>query len=132
MEVFAKLSLSISLITGISEESEDDTDDGDDADDDVEGAAPTPERQRLAREEALERSLASGLYPQFIGYEGPSQPLDPRKNNELAFLQLVWPTSLCELVAVESNKYAHQNNHPKWVDFSTDEVWIFLGIVILS
>ena len=69
MEVFAKLSLSISLITDISEESDDDTDDSDDADDDVsdlEGAAPTPKHQRLAREEALERSLASGLYPQFI------------------------------------------------------------------
>ena len=55
--MFAKLSLSISLITGISEESDDDTDDGDDADDDVsdlEGAAPTPKCQRLTREEALE------------------------------------------------------------------------------
>ena len=28
-------------------------------------------------------------------------------------------------------KVAHQNNRPKWVDVSTDEVWIFLGIVIL-
>ena len=74
MEVFAKLSLLI-FITGISEESDDDTDDSDDADDDVsdlEGAAPTRKRQRLAREEALERSLVSGLYPQFIGYEGLS------------------------------------------------------------
>ena len=39
-----------------------------------------------------------------------------------------WPTSLC---AVETNKYVQQNNRPKWVDVSADEVWIFLGIVIL-
>ena len=37
-------------------------------------------------------------------------------------MQLVWPTSLCELIAVETNRYAQQNNHPKWVDVSTDEV----------
>ena len=36
-----------------------------------------------------------------------------------------------ELIAVEINRYAWQNNHPKWFDVSTDEVWIFLGIVIL-
>ena len=72
---------------------------------------------------ALERSLASGLYPQFIGCEGPSQLLHPSENNEFAFLQMVWPTSLCEVIG--------QNNRPKWVDVSTDEVWIFLGIVIL-
>jgi len=52
-------------------------------------------------------------------------------SNELAFVQLVWPTSLCELIAVETNRYAKQNNCPKWVDVSTDEVWILLGIVVL-
>ena len=45
--------------------------------------------QRLAREEALVRSLASGLYPQFSGCVGLSQLLDPSENNELAFVQLV-------------------------------------------
>ena len=77
--------------------------------------ALTPKCRRLAREEALDQSLASGLYPQFSGCEGPSQVLDPSENNELVFLQLVWPTSLCELIAVETNGY---NNHPKWVDVS--------------
>ena len=71
----------------------------------------------------------SGLYPQFIGCEGPSQLLDLSENNELAFLQLVSQTSIRELTAVETNRYAHQNNHPKWVDVSTDEVWIFLEIL---
>ena len=60
-----------------------------------------------------------------------SQLLDPSENNELAFVQLVWPTSLCELIAVETNRYAQQNNCPKWVDVSTADFWIFLGIVIL-
>ena len=105
-----QLSLSISLITSICEESDDDTDDGDDFDDDLEGAAPTSKCWRLAREDGLERSLVSGLYPQFIGYEGPSQLLEPSENNKLAFLQLVWSTSLHELIAVETNKYAQQNN----------------------
>ena len=70
--------------------------DGDD-DRDLEG---TPKCQRLTREEVLERSLASGLYPQFIGCDGPSQLLDPHENDELAFLQLV------EQIAVETSRYA--------------------------
>ena len=88
------------LLTGICEESDCDIDDGDDDDNndlsDMEGAAPTPKRQRLAREEALQRLLASGLYPQFSGCEGLSQLLDPCENDELTFVQLVWPTSLLE------------------------------------
>ena len=36
--------------------------DFDDGGDDVSGAACTPKHQRLAREEALEQSLAFGLY----------------------------------------------------------------------
>ena len=55
-------------MTGICEESDCDIDDGDDDDDnddlsDLEGAAPTPKCRRLAREEAPEQLLASGLYP---------------------------------------------------------------------
>ena len=108
--------ISICLLTDICEESDGDIVDGDDGGDDLsdlEGVAPTPKCRRLAREEALERSLASGLYPQFSGCEGQSQILDPSKNNEFAFLQLVWPTSPCELIAVETNRYAQQNNHRK-------------------
>ena len=33
--------------------------------DDLESASPTPKHQSLAREEALEQSLAAGLYPLF-------------------------------------------------------------------
>ena len=98
---------------------------------DLECAAPTPKCQRLARKEVLEWSLASGIYLQFGGCEGPSQLLDPSENGELAFVQLVWPSSLCELIAVETNRYAQKNNCPKWVDVSTHEGWIFMGIVVL-
>ena len=30
-------------------------------------------------------------------------------------MQLVWPKSLRELIVVETNRYAQQNNHPMWV-----------------
>ena len=73
------MQLSVSLVTGICE---DDTDDGDDVSD-LEGVAPTPTHRRLARKEVLERSLTSGLYPQFIGCEGPYQLLDPSENMSL-------------------------------------------------
>ena len=68
-----QLSLSISLETGISENDTNDGDDDDDDNDDVsdlEGAAPTPKLQRLAREEALERSLASwsSIVPFFFSH----------------------------------------------------------------
>ena len=39
---------------------------------------------------------------------------------------LLWPTSLRELIAVETNRYARQNNRPKWVDVNTDEVWTYI------
>ena len=93
--------------------------------------APTPKHCKLAREEALKKSRASGCYPKFDWCEGPAQLLDPSCNNALDFFLLLWPTSLCELIAVETNRYARQNNRPKWVDVSTDEVWTFLGIIIL-
>ena len=83
-----QFTLSISLMTDICEESDCDIDDSNDDDDDVsdlERAAPTPKHWRIAREEALERSLASWLHPHFSGCEGLSQLLE---NNELAIVQL--------------------------------------------
>ena len=72
-----------------SEESDCDVDDGDDMTMILviwkEWHLPLKHR-RLAREEALEWSLASGLYPQFSGCEGLSQVLNPVENNELTFV----------------------------------------------
>ena len=113
-------------MTDICEESDYDFDNGKDDDyDELEGAAPTSKRRRIAWEEDLQQPLASELCPQFSECEGPFQFLDPNENDELAFVQLVWPTFLCELIGVQ------QNNHPIWVDISRDEVWIFLGIVVV-
>ena len=51
---------------------------------DLEGLAPTLKHCKLAREEALKKSRASGCYP--IWCEGPAQLLDPSCNNALDFL----------------------------------------------
>ena len=73
------------FFTGICEDSDDDGCDGGGDNDgcDLEGLAPTPKRRKLAREEALKKSCASGWYPKFDGCEGPAQLLDPSCNNEL-------------------------------------------------
>ena len=77
--------------------------DGDDDLSDQEGMAPVPKWWRPAREVALQLLLVSGFYPQFSGCEGLSQLLVPSENKELEFMQLVWPTSLCELRANKSD-----------------------------
>ena len=103
--------MSIIYVIHFCDESDCDINDngGDDLSD-LECVGPTLKHRRLAREEALKLLLAFGLYPQFSGCEEPSQLLDPGENNELAFVQLVWTTSPCELIAVETNSYAQQNN----------------------
>ena len=87
------------LMTGIREESDRDIDGDDDDDNDLSDLEGAPKRCRLARKDALR--MITCIWPQF---SGPSQ-------YELA---LVWPTSLCELIAAETNRYAQQNNRPKW------------------
>ena len=79
------------LITGVCEDSDIDDDDDDDGCDggdgcDLEGLAPTTKHRKLAREEALKKSRASGCYPKFDWCEGPAQLLDPSCNNTLDFL----------------------------------------------
>ena len=98
---------------------------------DLEGTAPTPKRRKLAREKALTNSLGSGLYPVFMGIEDPSHDANPGDSNGLDYLLLLWPATLCELIALETNRYALQRGVAKWRDVSTAEIWTFLGIVIL-
>ena len=74
------------LLTAICGESDSDIIDGDDGGNDLsdlEGATPISERQRLAMEEALKRSVASGLYPMSSSCEGSSWILDPSKTMSL-------------------------------------------------
>ena len=78
--------------------------DGEDpvSDDSIEGAAPTSKNRRCAREEGLNASLHSGLYPTFKGIEGSVNRLDPTSNSAFEYLQQLRPCSLCELIALET------------------------------
>ena len=62
----------------------------------VDGVAPTLKRRRLAREDGLQKALASGLYPKFLGVAGPVNRMDPSSESTLDFFKLLWPDSLCE------------------------------------
>ena len=96
----------------------------------VNGMAPTLKRRRLAREDGLVKALASGLYPEFLGFAGPVNRMDPSSDSTLDFLKLLWPDSLSEHIAGETNEYARQVKANNWVDTSGEEVWVLLGIVI--
>ena len=93
-------------------------------------AAPTSKNRRCAREEGLNASLHSGLYPTFKGIEGSVNRLDPTSNSAFEYLQQLWPCSLCELIALETNRYAMQKGRSKWNNTTTAEIWKFLGISI--
>ena len=112
------------------EESEDSEDEeSEDSDDECEELGiPTAKRRKLANEEALKLSLSSGLYPQYLGIEGPFMPRDPTSFDALDFLKLMWPEALCELIVVETNRYAAQKKAKNWVDIDIDELWAFMGI----
>lgn len=104
---------------------------GDEDSDHFDGMVPTPKRLKCAKERALKASLTSGRYPTFEGIEGPSQDIPPNENNALDYLLLLWPASLCELIAVETDRYAFQHGLSDWSSVSTAEVWTFLGIIVL-
>ena len=38
---------------------------------------------------------------------------------------------MCELIAVETNRYALQNGVSDWVSVSASELWTFFGTVVL-
>ena len=101
------------------------TDEESSDDDALDGVAPIPKRRKFAQDKALEASLGSGLYPTFQGIHGPAQDLDPKDNDALEYLRLLWPESLCELITLETDRYANQKG------VSVSEVLSFLGIVIL-
>ena len=71
---------------------------------DLEGMAPIPKRRRLANNIALTVSLKSGLYPEFLGIHSPSQDLNRNDNSALDYLLLLWPASLCDLIADETDR----------------------------
>ena len=95
------------------------------------GIAPNPKRRKLCREDGLCKSLKSGLYPQFLGIAGPVVNTDPLTTSCLEFVKLLWPDCLCDHIASETNAYARQSGAKDWVDTDSEEVWVFLGIVIM-
>ena len=65
----------------------------------------TRERRRSCNEEALELSLSSGRYPEYLSIEGPQDRNNPQTCNSLDFLFLLWSESLCDLIVDETNRY---------------------------
>ena len=89
------------LYTVVSAKSFGEEEEEEEEESDLESTAPTPKRRKLAREKALTNSLGSGLYPVFMGIEGPSHDANPGDSNALDYLSLLWPATLCELIALE-------------------------------
>ena len=52
--------------------------------------------RRVYNEEALQLSLCSARYPEFLGIEGPQNSMDPRMNSALDYLLLLWPEFLSD------------------------------------
>ena len=90
------------------EEEEEESSEEEEEEEDLDGLAPTPKRRKLAQAKGLSAALSSGLYPQFEGIKGPSQDLPPQENSAFDYLRLLWPVCLCELIATEMDRYAHQ------------------------
>ena len=47
-------------------------------------------------------------------------------------MRLLWPNTLCELIAQETNRYAIVDHKLKnWSDVTAEELWAFLGIIVI-
>ena len=90
---------------------------------------PTRGHRRIFNEEALQLSLSSGRYPEYLGVEGPRDVNNPQSCSPLDFLFMLWPESLCDLLVEETNRYGRCT--PKWVDLNREELLTFLGLVTL-
>ena len=54
----------------------------------------TREHRRICNEEALQLSLSSGRYPEYLGIEGPQDCNNPQTSNPLDSFFLLWPESM--------------------------------------
>ena len=117
----------------LEEEEEEEEDDSMEVDVEIavlEGQVPTRKRRRLARQKGLRLSLESGLYPEYLGMEGPYVRHDPASTSPFEYFKLMWPQSLCELIVEETNRYARQCGTANWVDVDSKEIWTFLGLCL--
>ena len=92
-------------------------------------AVPNRHNRRVCNEEALQLSLGSGRYPEFLGIEGPQNPMDPRVNSALDYLRLLWPEFLSDLIVVETNRYG--GCKAMWVDVDREELLSFFGLITM-
>lgn len=106
---------------------EDDVVDGEEL---VDGMAPTPKRIKLAKSDGLKKALSTGKYPHFEGVAGVAEKLDPSLHSCIDYVKLLWPDSLCEHIATQTNLYARQQGADNWKETSLHEIWIFLAIII--
>lgn len=116
------------------EEEDDETDWEQDDETDWEDVLDRPmsrQQIKLAKCKALKMSLNSGCYPEYKGFEGPYVRTDPTRTNPLDILMLLWPESLCDLLVVETNRYARDRQRSSWVDVNRDEILTFLGLNLL-
>ena len=94
----------------------------------VDGMAPTPEQRKLARQDGLRKAKSTGKYPEFKGVVGAADKVNP--SNTIDFVKLLWPDSLCEHIAEQTNLYATQCGAKSWKGTHRDEIWVFIGIIL--
>ena len=61
----------------------------------------------------------------------PLKAHEPIQPQALDYVRLLWPTALCELISVETNRYVLQRHVRDWTPTSADEIWAFLGTIVL-
>ena len=86
------------------------------------------DHKREAKAHGLLQSLYSGMYAEFTGMEGPIDDTDPKDNSALDFVKLLWPSAL---IAIETNWYAAHKATSDWSEASNNEIYSFLGVIIL-
>ena len=97
----------------------------------MDGLPCTSKRKKKASNYAISLSVQSGMYPEFKGIEGPSPIVDPSMS-PLELVRLLWPNTLCELIAQETKQYAIVDRKLKnWSDVTAEELWAFLGIIVI-
>ena len=88
-------------------------------------------RLHRIRELSLWQSVASGMFHKFIGTEGPTERLGSHEQTALDYLQQLWSTHLCMLLADQTNHYALQQGISGWKPVTAGKIWTFLGVTLL-
>ena len=71
----------------------------------------------------------NAIHPDFLGVSGPVNRMNPSEHDALDVLRLVWG-EVCELISVETNRYAQQRGVSNWQQTNADEIWAFLGALL--